>query len=1045
MDKKEKNSLKRLSNVLKKSSLKIVLILFLFILCGYFYSYNMVVPKYKSISTMLLTSDNVNKDNDSLTQNDINLNKNLIGTYGRILKSSSVLNKVIERLHLDMEEDELYQNIEIEEVKDTQIIEIGVIHEDPAEAQKIAGTLNDVFIQEIREFYKIDNISIVDQASYATEPYNIHHMVDIVMFLVAGIVVCTVMVSIVYVLDTTIKIEQDIEEYVGLNVVGVVPFHKSKTNEELIVHHHSKSVVSEAFKTIRTNIAFSKSKEESKTILFTSCNASEGKSWITANMAVAYAWSNKNVIIVDADMRKGRQHNIFEVSNENGLSECLREIKDSEDYKTLKNYIKQTNVPKVHIITIGAVPPNPSELLSSGKLNELIQMLKCVYDVVIIDGTPCNLVADSIPVSRIVDSTVLVTECRRTKIEDLKNVVKLIQNVGGNIEGAILNKKEIKGKEYGKGYYYGKIDDNNTTVELQTYTVKELIANRKQKVEEIQIIEEPTIKEEQITLLAEKIEGLEDKLLKIPDMNLAGYTKAVEDIRAIYENEIDKNKLAENIKENIIKNELVKKLEQNNEETKNVLAQKMEQLNRGNEIGGLIQKIESIENAINQDTTEEKIVSMISEMKEEQNRKMEELNSSKALSDILERMDRLTQNQNENIEKNGLETRYLLENSNQATRDLLENSSEATRNLLASSQEETKNLIERTNQATRSILEENKIETQNLLEEKIATLNYKQEINELMNKINSLENNMNQDTTQETIKMIEANIQDMILDMREEQNEKMQEIDTRNVLTETKNLIQESKLETQNLLEEKIANLNYKQEINELMNKINNLENNMSQDTTEESIKMIEEKIQTMILEMKEEQSEITQKLLEETFKTMISNMIDNQNETRTLLEEKMANLNYKDEISNLMNKITDVEQAVNSKESEEKLSKAVEKIKLDNEKKLEQLDSSAQIKEIMKELKKINNRYDKLALEVNKNLTAMKKASQSTKTTTKQTTKTKVANKNNVIELETAKKKMNQEELVIEYGKEIEYEQLLDLAIGVYEFNTNQNKRRAE
>ena len=1009
MDKKEKNSLKRLSNVLKKNSLKIVLILFLFTLCGYFYSYNMVVPKYKSISTMLLTSDNVNKDTDSLTQNDINLNKNLIGTYGRILKSSSVLNKVIERLNLDMEEEELYKNIEIEEVKDTQIIEIGVIHEDPAEAQKIAGTLNDVFIQEIREFYKIDNISIVDQASYETEPYNIHHMVDILMFFGAGLVACTIMISIIYVLDTTIKIEQDIEEYVGLNVVGVVPFHKSKTDEELIVHHHSKSVVSEAFKTIRTNIAFSKSKEQSQTILFTSCNASEGKSWITANMAVAYAWSNQNVIIVDADMRKGRQHNIFQVSNENGLSECLREIKNSEDYKTLKNYIKQTNVPKVHIMTIGSVPPNPSELLSSDKLSELVQMLKCVYDVVIIDGTPCNLVADSIPVSRIVDSTVLVTECRRTKIEDLKNVMKLIQNVGGNIEGAILNKKEMKSKEYGKGYYYGKIDDNNTTVELQTYSVKELIENRKQNVEEIdeEVVLEPTIKEEQITLLAEKIEGLEDKLLKIPDMNLAGYTKAVEDIRAIYENEIDKNKLAENIKENIIKNELVKKLEQNNEKTKNVLAQKMEQLNRENEITGLIQKIDSIENAINQDTTEEKIVNMISEMKEEQSRKMEELDSSKVLSDILERMDMLTQSQNENIEKNGLETRYLLENSNVETRNLLTNSQEETKYLIEQSTEATRNILEENSLATRNLLEENKVATQNLLEEKMANLNYKQEIDSLMNKLNNLEDNMNNNETQESIKMIEEKIQAMILEMKEEQNEKIQGLDTRNTLMETKNLIQESKLETQ---------------------------------------KLLEDKMQDMLNAMKSETTENTMKMLEENFKTMITNIMENQNATQSLLEEKMANLNYKDEISSLMNKITDVEQAINSKDSEEKLSKVVEKMKADNEKKLEKLDSSAQIKEIMKELKKINTRYDKLALEVNKNLTEMKKASQTAaKQPTKQTTETKSANKNKVIELETAKKKLKQEELIIEYGKEIEYEQLLDLAIGVYEFNTNQNQRRAE
>ena len=150
-------------------------------------------------------------------------------------------------------------------------------------------------------------------------------------------------------------------------------------------------------------------------------------------------------------------------------------------------------------------------------------------------------------------------------------------------------------------------------------------------------------------------------------------------------------------------------------------------------------------------------------------------------------------------------------------------------------------------------------------------------------------------------------------------------------------------------------------------------------------------------------------------------------------------------DIANLMNKMIDVEQAVNSKDSGEKLSKVVEKMKLENEKKLEKLDSSDQIKEIMKELKKINTRYDKLAQEVNKNLTAMKKVSQTTKQPDKQTTKTKAANKNNVIELETAKKKMKQEELIIEYGKEIEYEQLLDLAIGVYEFNTNQNQRRAK
>lgn len=609
MDKNEKSGLKRLNNVIKNNMIGIIAVILLFILCGYFYSYKVVIPKYKSISTIVLTRDNINNNGkvDSVTQGDLTLNKSLIATYRKILKSSKVLNQVINNLSLEMTEDELYKNIEIEEIKDTQIIQVGVININAQEAQRIAEELNSVFIEEVKQIYKVDNISIVDRASLETQPYNIHHMVDIFVFFIAGIIFSTMMIIAIYILDSTIKIEQDIEEYVKINVIGTIPFHKSRTNSknELIVQSNGKSVISEAFKAIRTSISFSKANSDSKTILFTSGNAGEGKSWIASNIAVAYAWSNKNVIIVDADMRKGRQHNIFCVSNENGLSDCLTALENKDDYKTLQTYIKQTNVPKVHIMTIGTMPPNPSELLSSSKMSNLIYMLKCVYDIVIIDGTPCNLVADSIPLSRIVDSTIVVTESRRTEIEDLRHVVKLIKNVGGNIEGAILNKKKVQNKEYGKGYYYGKID-KNVTIDLESKTVAELINNRKEYVETRKwLIEESN--DVKTIELAKTIESLENKLLKISDINLENYAKAVEEIRAIYENEIDKNRLAENIKENIIKNELVKRLEQNHNDAKEILEQKINALDSKNEIEFLISKVESIETAINEDKTEEQI------------------------------------------------------------------------------------------------------------------------------------------------------------------------------------------------------------------------------------------------------------------------------------------------------------------------------------------------------------------------------------------------------------------------------------------------------
>lgn len=638
MEKKEKNNLRRLNSVLKKNSILIIIILFLFLASGYFYSYYMVTPKYKSTSTILLASNALNKDSIAVTQTEVTLNKNLISTYGKILKSDKVLEQVINNLNLDMTKDELYKNIQIEEVKDTQILQISVINEDATEAQRIAKELNSVFIEEIKVIYKMDNINIVDKASYETEPYNINHIRDMFIFFCAGVAFSALVISIIFFFDTTIKIEQDIEEFSGLNVIGAVPKNKNKDDEELIVQNNSKSVISEALKTIRTNISFTRLNNGSRSILFTSCNSGEGKSWITSNMAVAYAQSNKNVIVIDADMRKGRQDKIFGVSSVNGLSDCLKEIEDNQDFETLEKYIKETKIPKVHLMTIGAVPPNPSELLLSSKMQDLINMLKCVYDVVIVDGTPCNLVSDSIPVSRIVDTTILVAESRKTKIEDLNNVSKLINNAEGKIEGVILNKKGIKNKEYGKGYYYGETEEN-AKIEIETSTVEELIFNRRDYIDEEK--EEKDAQGILLNELAEKINSLEAKLLEIPERNLENYTNFVEDIKKIYKGEIDKNKLSEDIKENIIKNELEKKLDEKEEEAKKLLDEKLEELNSSEALNNILEKIEDI--------------------KENQNKKIEVIDSNGVLDIITVEVQEL----NKKYEKISEIEKLVLENKEQ--------------------------------------------------------------------------------------------------------------------------------------------------------------------------------------------------------------------------------------------------------------------------------------------------------------------------------------------------------------------------------------------
>lgn len=224
--------------------------------------------------------------------------------------------------------------------------------------------------------------------------------------------------------------------------------------KELIAQKDPKSPVSEVFRTLRTNIQFMNAKGKLKTLLVTSTLPGEGKSWVASNLAVTFAQAGKNVILIDADMRKGRQYTIFGVSPIPGLSNYLSDTSGDENIDYI-DYIQETEVENLYIMPAGNVPPNPSELLTSMQMVNLLEELKKISDIVIIDGTPCELVTDSVVISRIVDSTIIVTASKQTKKENLKRVIANIKNVGGNLAGVVLNKVPVSVKKYEQSYYYG--------------------------------------------------------------------------------------------------------------------------------------------------------------------------------------------------------------------------------------------------------------------------------------------------------------------------------------------------------------------------------------------------------------------------------------------------------------------------------------------------------------------------------------------------------------------------------------------------------------
>lgn len=249
--------------------------------------------------------------------------------------------------------------------------------------------------------------------------------------------------------------------------------------KEVIAEHDPKSPISEIFRTLRTNIQFMSTKGKLRTLLVTSTLPGEGKSWVSANLAVTFAQAGKKVVIIDADMRKGRQYSIFGVSPRPGLSNYLSGMLDGEEIDdNLSNYIQETEVENLYVISAGNIPPNPSELLIAPQMVNLLDQLKEMCDIIIIDGTPSQLVTDSLILTRLVDSTIIVTAQKHTKKEDLKRVITNIQNVGGKIAGVVVNKVTISTKKYEQSYYYGSTSTRNMKTTNKNSTARRSASSR---------------------------------------------------------------------------------------------------------------------------------------------------------------------------------------------------------------------------------------------------------------------------------------------------------------------------------------------------------------------------------------------------------------------------------------------------------------------------------------------------------------------------------------------------------------------------------------
>ncbi len=293
------------------------------------------------------------------------------------------------------------------------------------------------------------NIQVLDRARLPKKPSAPKKARNLILALCFGLTGGVWAAFFAEYLDNTVKDTSEMERKMKLAPLGSIPYRKKIGLEDLslVSHADNKGLLAEAFRSVGTFILFSSADGPPKTILITSPREGEGKTTVACNTAIALTKYLGKGIIIDADLRKSSLHRIFDLDNDRGLSTYLSgNMEFGED-----GLIRTTSVPALDIITAGPVPPNPSELLGSAKMKELLGRLGSTYNFVLVDSAPILGMADSVCLCSFVDGVIAVAMSSRTTRDAIKEAKKVLDYVNAKVLGLVVN--GVRGNDMRYGYY----------------------------------------------------------------------------------------------------------------------------------------------------------------------------------------------------------------------------------------------------------------------------------------------------------------------------------------------------------------------------------------------------------------------------------------------------------------------------------------------------------------------------------------------------------------------------------------------------------------
>jgi non-specific protein-tyrosine kinase len=468
-------------------------------------------PVYQTTMRLLVSNP---PSQSSIDTTSMISNASLTQTYAQMLTDSPVLDRVITELGLKMASKDLAKVISVSVVPSTQIIEVKVEDTSPARAMHIADTLGTEFITRTLElqseryrgtltglqkqmqdmstqiyttttqiataidagqktqletrltqyqalYSSLDlnyqqarlaeaqtstSVAVSQPAQIPGSPIRPKTMQNMMIAAVLGMLVAIGGIIIIEIMDDTIKDPEEVRRKFGLPILGVIARHTISEGKP-ITQEQPRSPVSESFRTLRTNITYAAVDTPLRWIIVTSATPTDGKTTVCANLGVVFAQGGKKAVVVDGDMRRPMVSKRFGLPERSGLSELFLTPLESLD-----GSVQATGVAGLNVVASGALPPNPAELMASKKMIEIMERLSVENDLVLVDTPPVLTVTDAAALAPGMDGVILVAKPGVTKMAAFKQALELLQGVGANVLGVVLNEVEPKSRRY--GYYY---------------------------------------------------------------------------------------------------------------------------------------------------------------------------------------------------------------------------------------------------------------------------------------------------------------------------------------------------------------------------------------------------------------------------------------------------------------------------------------------------------------------------------------------------------------------------------------------------------------